>query len=175
MVYQETRDGNWRLRPGVEADHPKLDRIRTEGIASYRSFAPAGWEPPEPNPAVVAARMLDPDHWVTVAEDDSAEIVGYVAAGPAMSGWSEGEPIPGTAYLWQLFIDLAHHRRGIGHDLQKCAFDEMRRRGYRRALVRMASGAEQACVFYEATGWRVIDEIHDELMGMPTLVAERRL
>jgi L-amino acid N-acyltransferase YncA len=165
-----------RLRPATESDHPELTRIRAAGIASYASFAPAGWQPPDENEHAerVAARMLDPDHWVTVAENHGA-IQGYVAAGPAMENWAEGDRIPDTAYLWMLFIDMDSHRRGIGRLLQETAFEEMRRRGYRRALVRIAAGAEQARAFYEATGWRVIGEFEDPVMGMPTLIAERDL
>jgi ribosomal protein S18 acetylase RimI-like enzyme len=163
-----------RLRPATEADFPELTRIRSEGIGSYASFMPEGWQPPDENEHKdrVEARMLDPDHWVTVAEDDDGQILGYVAAGPAMEGWFEGPRIPGAAYLWMLFIDSKAHRRGVGRELQKSAFDEMRSRGYERALVRMAADAEQARGFYAATGWRVIDEFEDELLGMPTLVGE---
>ena len=164
-----------RLRPADESDFPELDRIRQAGIASYASFMPEGWEPPEPAPDFVHTRMRDPDHWVTVAEDQDGKVLGYVAAGPAMTGWSEGERIPHTAYLWQLFIGMSEHRRGAGRALQDSAFDEMRRRGYARALVRMAEDAEQARAFYDATGWRVVDRFEDELLGMPTLVAERDL
>lgn len=166
-----------RLRPATESDHPELTRIRVEGIASYASFMPTNWEPPDENEHAerVAARMLDPDHWVTVVEDDHGTILGYVAAGPAMEGWFDGERIPGTAYLWMLFIDKTAHRRGVGRKLQASAFDEMRKRGYRRALVRMAAGAQQSRGFYAATGWRVIDEHTDELLVMSTLVAEHDL
>lgn len=164
-----------RLRPANESDFPELTRIRTEGIASYASFMPDGWEPPEPNPEVVNQRMLDADHWVTVAEHEDGQVMGYIAAGPAMTGWYEGSFVPGTAYLWQLFIDEAHHRAGVGRALQESAFEEMRRRGYERALVRIAAGAEQARAFYASTGWRVTGEFEDELLEMSTLVAEHDL
>lgn len=164
-----------RLRPAAESDFPELDRICQAGIASYASFMPEGWEPPEPAPDSVHARMRDPDHWVTVAEDQDGKVLGYVAAGPAMEGWFEGERIPDTAYLWQLFIDMSEHRRGVGRALQESAFEEMRRRGYSRALVRIAEDAAQARGFYDATGWRVVDRFDDELLGMSTLVAERDL
>jgi len=166
-----------RLRPATERDFPELTRIRAAGIGSYAAFAPAGWEPPDENENAdwVAARMLDPDHWVTVAEDDAQTILGYVAAGPAMERWHQGPRIPGTAYLWMLFVDMAHHRRGVGRALQESAFEEMRARGYGRALVRMAAGAEQARAFYAATGWREVDGEEDPLLGIPTVVAERDL
>ena len=96
-----------RLRPATESDFPELTRIRVAGISSYASFMPERWEPPdESDPAERGkARMLDPDHWVTVAEHDDGTILGYVAAGPAMKEWSEGERVSGTAYLWMLFVD----------------------------------------------------------------------
>jgi GNAT superfamily N-acetyltransferase len=119
--------------------------------------------------------MLDPDHWVTVAVGEDGRALGYVAAGPAMTGWHEGERIPETAYLWMLFVDMERHRSGIGRALQESAVEEMRRRGYLRALVRIAAGATQARGFYAATGWRVTGKFDDEVLGMPTLVAERDL
>lgn len=166
-----------RLRPATESDHPELTRIRSAGIGSYRSFMPEGWEPPDEaeHAEAVRTRMLDPDHWVTLAEDDDGTILGYVAAGPAMEGWFEGDRIPGAAYLWMLFIDMDQHRRGIGRVLQDSAFEEMRRRGYGRVRLRIAAGARQAREFYEATGWTVTDEYDDPMLKMRTLIAERDL
>jgi GNAT superfamily N-acetyltransferase len=166
-----------RLRPATESDFPELTRIRVAGISSYASFMPEHWEPPdESDPAERGkARMLDPDHWVTVAEHDDGTILGYVAAGPAMKEWSEGERIPGTAYLWMLFVESAQQRRGVGRTLQESAFEEMQKRGYRRAVVRVAAGAEQARRFYAATGWQVTGTHDDEALGMQTLVAEHPL
>jgi GNAT superfamily N-acetyltransferase len=166
-----------RLRPATERDFPELTRIRAAGLGSYAAFAPPGWKAPDENAHAerVRARMLDPDHWVTVAECEDGRALGYVAAGPAMTGWNEGERIPGTAYLWMLFVDMERHRSGIGRALQESALEEMRRRGYRRALVRIAAGASQARGFYAATGWQVIDTHRDEALGMQTLVAEHAL
>lgn len=166
-----------RLRPATESDFPEVTRIWVVGIASYASFMPEGWEPPDESEHAERrrARMLDPDHWVSVAEDDDGVILGYVAAGPAMKEWSEGERIPGTAYVWMLFIDATQQRRGVGRALQESAFDEMRKRGYHRALVRIAVGAEQARAFYAATGWQVIDTYDDKALGTQTLVAEHAL
>ena len=165
-----------RLRAATESDFPELTRIRGAGIRSYTSFAPEGWEPPDENEHIelVSERMRAPERWVTVAEDDDGAVLGYVAASPALSGWGEGEPIEGTAYLWMLFVDPPHQGRGVGRLLQDSAFDEMRRRGYSRALVRMAEGAD-SCAFYAATGWTVIDRSEDEILGLPLLVAERGL
>lgn len=112
---------------------------------------------------------------MTVAENRDGVILGYVAAGPAMEEWREGPRIPGTAYLWMLFVDFGHQRRGLGRVLQESALAEMRARGYKRALVRIAEPAAQARSFYAATGWREIGRYDDQALGMPTVIAERDL
>jgi ribosomal protein S18 acetylase RimI-like enzyme len=165
-----------KLRPAAESDQDQLTRIRGEGIASYASFAPDGWQPVDESKGapLVQARMFDGRHWAFVAEEDGA-LLGYVAMGPAMTGWSEGDDIPGTAYLWQLFVDMGRHRRGLGRALHDAGMDEARARGYTRALVRIAEGAEQARAFYDACGWRVTGRYEDPFLELPTLIAELEL
>jgi GNAT superfamily N-acetyltransferase len=68
-------------------------------------------------------------------------------------GFSAGDTRDGT--IWALFVDPAHHRRGIGRALFEAACDTLRKAGHRTALLTTEPGT-RAERFYRAAGWRVV-------------------
>jgi GNAT superfamily N-acetyltransferase len=68
-------------------------------------------------------------------------------------GFSAGDTRDGT--IWALFVDPAHHRRGIGRALLAAACDTLRRAGHRTALLTTEPGT-RAERFYRSAGWTVI-------------------
>jgi GNAT superfamily N-acetyltransferase len=68
-------------------------------------------------------------------------------------GFSAGDTRDGT--IWALFVDPAHHHRGIGRALFEAACDTPRRAGHRSAMLTTAPGT-RAERFYRAAGWTVV-------------------
>ncbi len=68
-------------------------------------------------------------------------------------GFSAGDTRDGT--IWALFVDPAHHHRGIGRALFEAACDTLRRAGHRSAMLTTDPGT-RAERFYRAAGWTVV-------------------
>lgn len=121
--------------------------------ATYREWAPAGWEPPAPEEAdpKSAERLADPERWSCGAFDAEGRLV-------ATLSWEqfkdpESGEAPGVAHVSAVFVDPARWRQGIATDLLSQGEQAMGERGYRLARLWTPEGAP-ACRFYEAHGWR---------------------
>lgn len=141
------------------------------GFASYRAFAPPGWEPPDPEAGrgLTADLLADPETWAVIALVDSA-FVGHASFVPARER-SVGEPpgdwrsrslVPGLAHLGQLFILEPWWGRGVAPALHEAAVAEMRARGYWSARLFTPSAHARARRFYERRGWIAGAEGWDE-------------
>jgi len=73
--------------------------------------------------------------------------------GGRILGFSAGDTRDGT--IWALFVDPAHHRRGIGRALFEAACETLRKAGHRTALLTTDPGT-RAERFYRAAGWTII-------------------
>jgi ribosomal protein S18 acetylase RimI-like enzyme len=168
-----------RIREGTPADAKAVIALLSAGFEAYREFAPAGWEPPVPGTEeeLVTERFLGDDQvWYVVAEDENGH-AGQCGFTPAYTlRQMKGDPVPGTAHFWQLFIRRDLWGSGLAGDLHDRAVVEMRARDYTRARLLTPAGQARARAFYERRGWREapisIDEPPD-LGGLP--VVEYRL
>ena len=122
--------------------------------ATYREWAPTGWEPPEPEEADPKSdeRLVDPKRWSRGAFDPEDRLVGT-------SSWEQfkdpesGETRPGVAHVSAVFVDPARWRQGIATVLLSQAEEAMRERGYHLARLWTPERAP-AGRFYETLGWR---------------------
>ena len=122
--------------------------------ATYREWAPAGWEPPEPEQAdpKAAERLADPERWSRGAFDAEGRLV-------ATFSWEQfkdrasGEAPPDVAHVSAVFVDPARWRQGIATGLLTQAEQATYERGYRLARLWTPEGAP-ARRFYEVNGWR---------------------
>jgi ribosomal protein S18 acetylase RimI-like enzyme len=85
-----------------------------------------------------------------LAERDGA-IAGFATL--AMPSHDADEP-EGVAEIPALYLDPSARRAGIGSRLVDDSLAEMRRRGFREAILWMLEGNDAANSFYERTGWR---------------------
>ncbi len=94
----------WSLRPAVPRDAERIATVLTEGFESYRSFAPPGWEPPDPQAELKRLRAFlgNGEVWCLVAED-GGEIAGHVAIMPSRIH-SHPSDDDAMAHFWQLFV-----------------------------------------------------------------------
>jgi len=135
------------LREATLADAAEMAETVGIGFETYRTFAPAGWEPPPfaVEVAAIRSRMVGHDAWALVARDGDDAPAGHVAL--------LADPQPGTAYLWQLFLRPAHWGTGLADRLHATFLEAARVRGYRRARLRTPLDQGRSRRFYERNGW----------------------
>ena len=141
------------VREAGPQDAERLARGFVDGLEMYRSFAPAGWEPPPFEEEVAHLRDLlaDPGTLCLLADEDG-RLAGQVMVLPASRA---GNPVgePGLAHMRNLFVAEEHWGTGLARDLHDAALDASRERGYTAMRLFVASGQERARRFYEREGW----------------------
>jgi GNAT superfamily N-acetyltransferase len=159
------------IRRATPADADALATTVAEGFASYRDFAPPGWEPPERLEFAlgIAVRLRRPNLAAWIAEDDTGAAAGHVSYLPAAES---RDPVddPTLAHLEQLFVRRAHWGSGIAPELLATAVEHARAAGY--ATMRLATPADhhRARRFYEREGWTPQGEpFHGEAIGLRLL------
>jgi GNAT superfamily N-acetyltransferase len=164
----------WSLRPAVPRDAERIATVLTEGFESYRSFAPRGWVPPDPQAELGRLRAFlgNEGVWCIVAED-GGEIAGHVAIMP-----SRIHPHPSDddamAHFWQLFVRERWWGAGLATCLHAEAVHEAGARGFTSMRLFTPAAHARARRFYEREGWTPAGAPFDDLdFGMP-LVEYRR-
>jgi len=168
-----------RVREAEPTDVRAVISLLNDGFATYREFAPIGWEPPAmgAEEELIAERFLGRDEvWYVLAEDDAGHAgqCGFMPAHVRRN--MQGDPIPGTAHFWQLFVRRDLWGTGLARDLHDCALAAMRERGYTRARLLTPAAQARARAFYERNGWYEAPfsvEDAEALAGLP--VVEYRL
>jgi GNAT superfamily N-acetyltransferase len=165
---------DWTLRLATAADAEQLAASVSDGFASYRSFAPADWQPPS---AAMELALLDEalardDVWCLVAEVDG-QLAGHVAIRAAATA-PYGSDEPGLAHFWQLFVKPPWHGSGLALELHREAVREAGERGFRAMRLYAAAGQARARRFYEREGWVAAGPAFD-LPGFGLPVVEYRL
>jgi GNAT superfamily N-acetyltransferase len=162
-------------RRAGSADLDALLHDIAAGFASYVEFAPAGWQPPDPERRREweAEVLDDPATWALLALVDGAP-AGHVAFIPARersaeesgAAWQTRPVVPGLAHLWQLFVLPDWWGRGVARILHDAAIAEMHAQGYRTARLYTPAGHTRARRFYERRGWTAVAEAFNEDFGL---------
>ena len=167
----------WTLRTACPQDAEQVATVLEEGFESYRSFAPAGWEPPAGNYdlAALRERLAQPDVWCLLAEAGGAP-AGHVSLLPASqhSRWPSSEP--GLVQLWHLFVRADWWGSGLATELHFAVLREAGERGYN--TMRLFTPVEQARArrFYEREGWTLTGGPVDAPgFGMPLVELRRAI
>jgi GNAT superfamily N-acetyltransferase len=157
-----------RLRAAATADVGAMLAIVEACDASYRDWAPAGWQPPPAGSARWVTEFAAPDRWTAVAVDGE-RVCGFVS-------WDPARDSAGTAHVGALFVHPDAWRQGVGTRLLDAAVDAMRSRGLERARLTTLEGSP-AESFYRTRGWGRDgrrDDFHF-LMRLPTVGYSRTL
>lgn len=121
--------------------------------ATYREWAPAGWEPPDPEQDQRESyeRLADSERWSRRALDARDRLVATISWEQFKN--SESGAAAAVAHVSAVFVDPARWREGIATVLLSHAEEAMRERGYELARLWTPERAP-ARRFYEARGWR---------------------
>jgi GNAT superfamily N-acetyltransferase len=143
------------LRPARVTDAPRLGVLVNDAFDVYRSFAPAGWEPPDPAEAEreLRERLARSTTWCLVAEAEDRP-VGYVAVQPASVATVPSDE-PGLAHVWHLFVERAYWGSGLARVLLAAALDHARAGGFTAIRLATPAGQARARRFYEREGFTV--------------------
>ena len=164
----------WSLRPAVPRDAERIATVLAECFESYRSFAPPGWEPPDPQAELKRLRAFlgSGEVWCLVAED-GGEIAGHVAIMPSRIH-SHPSDDHAMAHFWQLFVREPWWGAGVATALHEEAVREAGARGFTSMRLFTPAAQARARRFYEREGWTPAGAPFDDLdFGMP-LVEYRR-
>jgi GNAT superfamily N-acetyltransferase len=164
------------LRPAVPRDAEPLAAVLNEGFESYRSFAPANWEPPDPQAELKRFRALlgSEEVWCLVAED-GGEIAGHVAIMPARNHFHPSDD-DAMAHLWQLFVREPWWGTGVATALHEEAVREAGARGFTSMRLFTPAAQARARRFYEREGWTPAGAPFDGLdFGMPIVEYRRAI
>jgi len=164
----------WSLRPALPHDAERIATVLTEGFESYRSFAPPGWEPPDPQAELKRLRAFlgNGEVWCLLAED-GGEIAGHVAIMPSRIH-SHPSDNNAMAHFWQLFVREPWWGTGVAAALHAEAVREAAERGFTSMRLFTPAAQARARRFYEREGWTPAGAPFDDLdFGMP-LVQYRR-
>jgi len=145
------------IRRATPEDTPAVAQLLADGFASYRAFAPEGWQPPVPHEQerlAIEGLLGRESVWFVVAEDDAGH-AGQCGVHPASTQRAmRGDPLPGAAQLWQLFVRQDLWGEGLADRLHGLALQAMHERDYEWARLHTPSGQARARHFYEKRGWR---------------------
>jgi GNAT superfamily N-acetyltransferase len=139
------------LRPPEPGDVDAMLELVAACDESWRSWAPEGWEPPDPGSARWVRDLGAADRWTRVAVEPEGRLVGLVSWNAAREG-PQWRTVPGVAHVGALFVHPDRWRQGIAQRLLEAALEAMRAEGYRRARLNTPVGAP-AERFYAARGW----------------------
>ena len=163
----------WTLRAVRPDDADLIGMVLDEGFASYRSFAPQGWEPPAGELDFLRTRLGDPDVWCMVAEA-GGDLAGHVSLMPASAHGRRPSPRLDLGHLWQLFVRPAFWGTGLATELHLRMVCEAGTRGFREMRLFTPVDHGRARRFYEREGWGAVGEPFDEReFGMDLLEYRR--
>lgn len=141
------------IRELVPGDVHAVVGLMSTCHATYREWAPAGWEPPDPEQDQRESyeRLADSERWSRGAFDARDRLVATISWEQFKN--SESGAAAAVAHVSAVFVDPARWREGIATVLLSQAEEAMRERGYELARLWTPERAP-ARRFYEARGWR---------------------
>ena len=167
-----------RYRPATPRDAHVVAEVIAAGFATYADFAPAGWTPrraiqEEPE---VHIRLSRGDVHGRLALTQAGAVAGFTGWMPARERAEPGDPIPGRAHLWSLFVAPDWWGTGLAAELHDWVVTGMRDSGYASAQLWTPRDHARARRFYEREGWETTDEGQwSEMLALDLILLAREL
>jgi ribosomal protein S18 acetylase RimI-like enzyme len=144
------------IRAAIAGDEEVLGRLGTLLVLEHYDFDPKRFLAPKPDTPQAYGRFLSSqigqeEKLLLVAEQDGA-VVGYVFG--AMEGTDYMALRGPAAVIYDLVVDGAHRRRGVGVALLDAAFAHFKKGGAPRVLLSTAYKNLGAQSLFERAGFR---------------------
>lgn len=144
------------IRGAVAGDEERLGQLGALLVAEHHQFDPQRFIAPRPDVPKAYGRFLasqigQPEKLVLIAERAGA-VVGYAFGG--MEGFDYMALRGPAAMLYDLVVDPAHRREGVGTALLEAAFADLKKRGAPRVLLFTADKNHGAQSLFERAGFR---------------------
>lgn len=144
------------VRLATAADEEVLGRLGALLVVEHHDFDPKRFLAPTPDMPKAYGRFLTSQigqsgKLVLVAERDGA-VVGYAFGG--MEGFDYMALRGPAAVLYDLVVEPAHRRQGVGSALLNAAFEDFTKRGAPRVLLFTAYKNQGAQSLFERVGFR---------------------
>ena len=144
------------IRGAVAGDEERLGQLGALLVAEHHEFDPKRFIAPRPDVPQAYGRFLasqigQPEKLVLIAERAGA-VVGYAFGG--MEGFDYMTLRGPAAVLYDLVVDPAHRREGVGTALLEAAFADLKKRGAPRVLLFTAYKNHGAQSLFERAGFR---------------------
>jgi ribosomal protein S18 acetylase RimI-like enzyme len=144
------------IRPARLNDRGTLGRLGSMLVAEHHQFDPLRFLAPVPDlperyGELLVTRHEMPDNVVLVAENEG-QVVGYAFG--AKEGYDYMALRGPAGVIYDLLVDPAHRRQGIGAALMQAMLDALGALGAPRALLFTADKNHVAQAMFERTGFR---------------------
>jgi len=156
------------IRPAAPADIEALGRLGAMLVQVHHAFDPRRFIAPTPQTpgrygGFLAGQLKRKDALVLAAEEDGA-VVGYAYAGLEGNDWLTLRGPAGVIY--DLMVDPARRRRGVGLRLLTETIDALRRLGAPQVMLSTAQPNAAAQKLFAKAGFRpTLIEMTRELAG----------
>jgi ribosomal protein S18 acetylase RimI-like enzyme len=144
------------IRPATLADRAALGRLGAVLVRAHHELDPGRFIPPGPDTergygAWLVSQLDRPDAFVLAAELDE-QVVGYAYAG--LEGMDYMALRGPAGALYDIVVDPARRRGGIGRALLAAALAELRARGAPQVVLSTAEGNVAAQSLFRGFGFR---------------------
>jgi GNAT superfamily N-acetyltransferase len=165
-----------RFRSATPRDAMVVAQLVAAGFATYREFAPQGWQPrtSHQEEGEVYDRLSRGDVHARLALD-GAMLAGVTGWMPALTPHPERQPIPGRGHLWLLFIAPRWWGTGLAAAMLDWSVSAMRDCGKTAAQLWTPRDSGRARAFYEREGWAPGAETFSPDLRLDLVMYERSL
>ena len=167
-----------RYRATTQRDATILATLVAEGFATYREFAPPGWQPRPAyqEEAELSDRLGRGDVHGRLALTEDGAAAGFATWSPAVARDARPDRIPGRAHVSGLFVARPWWGSGLAAELLAWAVDGMRDSGFSEAQLWTPRDHARARAFYEREGWRPgADRTYSPELALDLVLYERPL
>lgn len=144
------------VRSARSADEAELGRLGALLVAEHHEFDPRRFIAPMPNLAERYGQFLlsqvEREGMLVLVAEREGEVVGYAYAGLEGNDYMALRGPAGV--LYDLVVDPAHRRQGIGSALMDAALDRLRELGAPRVLLFTADMNHGAQAMFDRAGFR---------------------
>jgi GNAT superfamily N-acetyltransferase len=143
-----------RYRTAKPSDATIVAELVAAGFATYRDFAPPGWQPRSAaqDEGAIHERLSRGDTHARLALHGST-LVGLTGWMPALTHPPDRRRIPDRAHLWLLFVTQRYWASGLAQALLAWSTATMGDTGHTSAQLWTPRDSARARAFYEREGW----------------------